>query len=321
MISVGYADMPRVDIDIDLFNQDETIHLGALLGDDDAWRYLIKLWAWGVGRGSGASVPASVPQGILRLSRQRLAEVVGYRGDPGDFFDAMVKSGWLVDVAEVDGCTQYRMRGFAERYARYFKEKKRLAKRYAGKVAVTDEEKSASVTQGEPAGVPQTLLGIPIPIPIKNRQTERETRAREEPPEQPSPPADNSAALRYKPADAVAEFGALEPDAQVTGAEVELWAVRLGWTTPGAGLRPELIRAMPQPAAVVAEAFHAAANANKPLAYLARALPSIAQQHASGPPLVDDGNGKRRRMTRQEQAWHDEMQRFLNEPTGEETAQ
>jgi len=153
--------MARVDVDTDLFDREETVLLCAILNNDDAWCYLVKLWAWALSRGTDADNAA----GILRLSRRRLCETVGFRGDPDVFFEAMVESRWLVDVADNNGVVSYRMRGFQDRYSRYYREKARLAKRYAEKSASVTQGETASVTQLETKAVTQASLVLPSPSP------------------------------------------------------------------------------------------------------------------------------------------------------------
>lgn len=110
----------RIDIDTNMWDQPESVRLGIELKDDDAWRYIIKLQAWLIDSGS--------VDGIIYLPVKRLAEICGYRRRATKLLDAMVASGWLLDIG--DG--RYELKGHRERYAAYFRKIEKMRTNRAG---------------------------------------------------------------------------------------------------------------------------------------------------------------------------------------------
>ena len=65
--------MSHVAIETNLWDQDEAIELGESLGDPEAWRFLVRLWAWGI--------DSDRQSGIIRLPAKRLAQICNFNGD------------------------------------------------------------------------------------------------------------------------------------------------------------------------------------------------------------------------------------------------
>lgn len=106
--------MRRICIDTNLWDTPRAIKLEKTLGEPDAWRYLVRLWAWGI--------DSDCESGIVELTPRRLAQVAGFVGDPVFFINALVLSKFLQQTPT----GAFYMCGWTEKYKRYFSEKTRL---------------------------------------------------------------------------------------------------------------------------------------------------------------------------------------------------
>lgn len=103
--------MAELRIAANLPDTDEAIDLARALNDDDAWRFMVKLWAH--------QLLAENIRGILRASPKKIREICGYRGASKRLVGAMISSTFLVE--KDDG---FYMRGWS-RNRRYLEEKQR----------------------------------------------------------------------------------------------------------------------------------------------------------------------------------------------------
>lgn len=83
--------LPWIQVDANLPNHRKSIELAALVGDEDAWRYLVRLWLW---------ASQNEPTGVIRGSAAMLVveRVCGWKGEPQKLASALVTAKWL-DVA------------------------------------------------------------------------------------------------------------------------------------------------------------------------------------------------------------------------------
>jgi hypothetical protein len=105
-------------MDTDFPDSDEAVLLGELLGVDDAWRYPLRLWAWGLNQNK--------VDGRFRLPPARVAAICGWGGDPQQLVDALADPGVRLLVRQEDG--RWYMRGWS-RNRRFFAERQRLRTR------------------------------------------------------------------------------------------------------------------------------------------------------------------------------------------------
>jgi hypothetical protein len=164
--------MAHVAVETNLWDTDEAIALGEKLEDPDAWRFVVRLWAWGLDNDRVT--------GRIKLPPWRVAQICNFRGEPGHFFDALVDTKWLVE--KPDG-THY-MRGWS-RMKRFFREKKRLRvkqKRYRDRMR-KQRNGDGNVTGNGGGNVTGKCLGNTSPSPSPS----------------PSPPIKSSAQGSVKP--------------------------------------------------------------------------------------------------------------------------
>lgn len=107
----GFFLMAELRIAANLPDTDEAIDLARALNDDDAWRFMVKLWAH--------QLLAENIRGVLRASPKKIREVCGYKGASKRLVGAMISSTFLVE--KDDG---FYMRGWS-RNRRYLEEKQR----------------------------------------------------------------------------------------------------------------------------------------------------------------------------------------------------
>lgn len=103
--------MPHIQVETNIWDTDEAVELGCLLGDEDAWRFVLRLWGWGI--------DADCESGVISLPPKRVASIVVFSGDAVTLFDALVATRWLVPRG--DG--RWYMRGWS-RTRRYFRQKR-----------------------------------------------------------------------------------------------------------------------------------------------------------------------------------------------------
>lgn len=114
-----------VQVETNLWDTDEARLLGDELNDPDAWRFVIRLWAWGIESG--------LEHGICRLPPRRIKEICGYKGRANRLFFALKASNFLQEISEKNplwddkldrkqpGCY---MRGWS-RVQKFFKERRK----------------------------------------------------------------------------------------------------------------------------------------------------------------------------------------------------
>jgi hypothetical protein len=87
------AGLPWIQVDANLPSHRKCIRLAARVSDDDAWRFLVRLWSW---------ASQNEPEGIIRGDDARLIveRVCGWRGDAGKLVDAFVVCRWLDETAD-----------------------------------------------------------------------------------------------------------------------------------------------------------------------------------------------------------------------------
>lgn len=166
--------MPRVDVDTHLWDTDEAFELGALLDDPDAWRFAVRLWAWGIDTDRKDGMLRHVPPATM-------AAKAGYPGDPALFLSSMVRVRYLEE--REPGC--YYMRGWS-RTKRYFRERERLRANAEARRAKRDAERDvhASDTRAgrvQDAECTQNARGnrSPSRSPSRSRSLEEEAQAPE----------------------------------------------------------------------------------------------------------------------------------------------
>lgn len=106
--------MRRVCIDTNIWDTPRAIKLEKTLGEADAWRFLVRLWAWGI--------DSDCESGIVELTPRRISQVSGFGGDPVFFVNALVACNFLKQTET----GSFYMCGWLEKYKRYFSEKVRL---------------------------------------------------------------------------------------------------------------------------------------------------------------------------------------------------
>ena len=121
--------------------------LGELSGDRDAWRFVIRLWGWGLDNDR--------VNGILHVPAWKIAEASGYQGDPEKWVEWLKTSKLL--VPKRGGLY---MSGWS-RMRRFFKERKRLRDYRKKKKAAEDSERKRL----ENAARTRTVLGNTSPSP------------------------------------------------------------------------------------------------------------------------------------------------------------
>jgi hypothetical protein len=112
--------MPSVCVGTELFDSDEAVEFGEIIGDPDAWRYLVRLWAWGIDKDR--------EDGVVNLPAWKIARVVDFPGDPDLLWRGLTTPLGLEGrpwLQALDGGGHY-MRGWEAKNGRYFREKNRL---------------------------------------------------------------------------------------------------------------------------------------------------------------------------------------------------
>ena len=104
--------MAHVPVETNFWDSPEAVRLGEILGDRDAWRHVVRLWAWALG--------ADIESGVLCFPAWKIAESARFIGDAELFVNGLKSSGLLVERRG-----GLYMAGWS-RMRKFFQEKKRL---------------------------------------------------------------------------------------------------------------------------------------------------------------------------------------------------
>lgn len=150
-----------------LWDSDEAFALGERLGDRDAWRYLVRLWAW--------ALRTNRDDGIIKVGvpAWKLASECGFDGEPHQFVAALVETKWL-QPRKGGG---YRIRGwdlntvYIRKRARDRDrmKKKREAERLAAEGLVQQEKvDSSTATQSRSRTADSDAVAATVPRPSRD---------------------------------------------------------------------------------------------------------------------------------------------------------
>lgn len=146
--------MAHVAIDTNLWDTEDACALGDALRDRDAWRFLVRIWAWGI--------DSDCSTGRIVVDAERLKSIAGFVGDADEFLRALIDTGWLKPT-EPRG---YRMRGW-DRNKRFFEKKKQARARQ--KAYREKKEKDASRNASRDALHARDVAPDPTPSPTTTR--------------------------------------------------------------------------------------------------------------------------------------------------------
>lgn len=217
--------MPHVQVETNLWDTEEAVELGRLVGVHDAWKYVVRIWGWGL--------DANCESGVIHLRPARIAGIVEFEGDPDVLFNALVATKWLVPRASGG----FYMRGWS-RNRRYFLEKRKTRDRmrkYRERRA-RDAESDADVTRNER----RTFGGDRDPDPDRDRDRDR--------------------SIGEERGGQLLE-DQLERVDQVTQAVLD---AKLGLSMPGESIARRILSILPVPRARVVTAIDATAKADVP---------------------------------------------------------